>query len=442
MENPLSFRIQFCKSNYNPNIVNKRTFLKQSLMMSFTAPLALSGIDSLWQQTANWDSQTLAKAEDFWKQIRKAYEIKPDYINLENGYYCFIPEPTLEAYIRHIREVNYQGAFYMRTVRESNKARVAAKLAELAGCSADELVVTRNTTESLDTIIAGFPWQEGDEAVMAEQDYFSMLTMFQQVSKRFNMVCHRVNVPLHPQSDEEIVSVYEKAITPKTKLLMVCHMVNITGQILPIKKICDMAHSKGVQVLVDGAHAFAHIQFSIPELNCDYYGASLHKWLSVPLGAGLLYVKKEHIPTIWPLMAPGEKQTTDITRLNHTGTNPVAVDLAIENAIEFHKRIGAERKEARLRFLQEYWTSKVRNVSNVIINTPPQSERACAIANVGIKNMKPALLAERLLKEFKIYTVAIDGAGVQGVRVTPNVYTTTDELDVLVKAIQTLAKTT
>jgi selenocysteine lyase/cysteine desulfurase len=213
-------------------------------------------------------------------------------------------------------------------------------------------------------------------------------------------------------------------------------MVNITGQILPIQKICDMAHSKGVQVLVDGAHAFAHIRFSIPDLHCDYYGASLHKWLSVPLGAGLLYVKKEHIPNIWPLLAPGEKKPDDIGRLNHTGTHPVHTTLAIHNAIDFYEKLGPERKEARLRFLQRYWTDKVRDLPHVVLNTPADPARSCAIANVGIKGMKPQDLADTLLKKYKIYTVAINDANVHGCRITPNVYTTTQELDTFVQALK------
>jgi selenocysteine lyase/cysteine desulfurase len=327
----------------------------------------------------------------------------------------------------------------MRTKRFEDKKTMAEKLALLAGCSKEELVITRNTTEALDMVIGGTHWQAGDEAVMAEQDYGAMLDMFKLVAKRHGVVNKIISVPNHPASDEEIVNLYANAITPKTKLLMVCHIINITGQILPVKKICDMAHSKGVKVLVDGAHAFAHFKYSIPELNCDYYGTSLHKWLSVPLGAGFLYVKKENIPGVWPLFGPGaDKKEDDIYRLNHTGTHPVHTDLAIANSIDYYLKIGAERKEARLRYLQNYWTGKLRNLPNIILNTPA-AERSCAIANVGIKGMKPADLADVLLKKYKIYTVAIDYANVHGCRVTPNIYTTPKELDQLVKALGELA---
>ena len=416
--------------------MNKRAFLKSIAVLSAAGVTSANAMDKWIDDVAHISSEKLAEDETFWEGVRKGYNLKPDYINLENGYYCFLPQETLESYIQHIREVNYQGSYYMRTVQWDNKKAMASKLAALAGCSTDELIITRNTTESLDMIIGGMHWQAGDEAVMAEQDYGAMLDMFKLVAKRFGVVNKIVSVPNHPSSDDEIVNLYANSITEKTKLLMVSHIINITGQILPIRKICDMARSKGVQVLVDGAHAFAHIKYSIPDLNCDYYGASLHKWLSVPLGAGVLYVKKENISKVWPLLGEEGKKEDDILRLNHIGTHPVATDLAIANAIDFYMKIGPDRKEARLRYLQNYWTSKVRQLPHVEVNTPADPARSCGIANVGIKGIKPNELAETLMKKYKIYTVAIDGAGVHGCRITPNIYTTLKELDTFVKALQ------
>ena len=418
--------------------MQKRSFLKGLTMAGLSVPFSVNAMDKWLALAENEPAADIAVDEDFWTGIRGEYNLKPDYINLENGYYNILPKELLESYIQHIREVNYQGSYYMRTVQYDNKKAMAAKLANLTGCSPEELILTRNTTESLDTIISGFPWNAGDEAVMAEQDYGSMLEMFKQVSRRYKVVNKIVSIPNHPLSDEEIVKVYENAITEKTKLLMVCHMINITGHILPVRKICDMAHSKGVQVMVDGAHALAHIQFNIPDLHCDYYGASLHKWLSVPLGVGMLYVKKENIKNIWPLLAEGERD--DISRLNHTGTLPVHSDLAVGDAITYYQKIGAERKEARMRYLQQYWTSKVRNVPGIEVNTPEDPKRACGIANVGIKGMKPAVMAETLLKKFKVYTVAIDGANVHGCRITPNLFTTPAELDVFVNALKEMSR--
>lgn len=421
--------------------MDKREFLKSSSLLGIGSLLTFPSLEKLIRSVENIPSTQLASDEDFWLQIRKAYKLKPDYINLENGYYCIQPEEILEAYMKHIRDVNLQGAYYMRTVQYDNKKMITQKLAEVAGCTSDELIITRNTTESLDMIISGMDWKAGDEAIYAFPDYGAMMDMFDQVARRYNLTLRIAPLPMDPKSDSEIIEQYESRITPKTKLIMICHMINITGQILPVKKICEMAHKKGVQVMVDGAHSFAHLNFKIPDLGCDYFGASLHKWLSVPLGAGLLYVKKENIPKIWPLFAETNKKAPDdISRLNHTGTIPVHTDLAIANAIEFYNKIGAQRKEDRLRYLQNYWVNQVRGLPNIIINTPEDPARSCGIANAGIKGMKPAVMAERLLKEHKIYTVAIDSAGVQGCRITPNVYTTTGELDQLVKALKELSK--
>lgn len=404
--------------------------------MGLSVSPSISAIEKLLQDVSHLPADEVAKDDDFWAKIRGGYKLKPDYINLENGYYCFLPQETLEHYINHVREVNYQGSYYMRTVQWDNKKAMAAKLADLAGCDKEEMVITRNTTESLDIVISGMHWQEGDEAVMAEQDYFSMRTQFKLVAKRYGVINKVVSVPNHPKSDQEIVDLYASAITDKTKLLMVCHMINITGHILPIRKICDMAHERGVLVMVDGAHAFAHINFSMKDLDCDYYGTSLHKWLSVPLGAGFLYVKKGKVDQVWPLLAGGDKEPNDIATLNHIGTHPVYTDLAIGNAIDYYLKIGRDKKEERLRYLQRYWSDQVRGKGNIVINTPEDPRLSCGIANVGIKGMKPKDLADTLMKKYKIYTVAIDEANVHGCRITPNIYTTTQELDVFVKALK------
>ena len=420
--------------------MNKRQFIKDIVLTSIATPLGLAGMAKSFEQKAHLPATILAKDEDFWTGIRNQYLLKPDYINLENGYYNFLPQPILNKFIEHIKEVNYQGSYYMRTVQFENKKNIAARLAGIAGCLPEELVITRNTTESLDLVIGGFDWKAGDEAIMAVQDYGAMLDMFDQIHNRYGVVNIKLSVPNHPKNDEEIVNLYASAVTPKTKVIFVSHMINITGQVLPIRKICDMAHTKGVQVIVDGAHAFAHVKFRIDELDCDYYAAALHKWLSTPLGAGLLYVKKNNVKNLWPLLADGEKDINKINRLNHIGTHPVHTDLTINDCMDYYEMIGAERKQARMYFLQNYWTSKVRNLPNIIINTPAEANRSCGIANVGIEGILPADLAKRLMTEHKIFTVAIDYANVRGCRITPNLYTTTQELDSFVLALKTLAK--
>jgi selenocysteine lyase/cysteine desulfurase len=418
--------------------MDKRTFVKGMALAAVGFPLSGNALTRWAGRFAEYNAEALASNEDFWTGVRGGYRLKPDYINLENGYYNILSEETLENQIRHLREVNYEGAYYMRTVQFDNKRAIAARLASLMGCTPEELVITRNTTESLDMIIGGIHWKEGDEAVMAEQDYGSMLQMFKQVGKRHGVVSKVLSVPNHPTSDEELVKLYADALTSRTRLLMLSHMINITGQILPVRKICDMAHARGVEVMVDGAHTVAHIQFSIPDLGCDYFGSSLHKWLSAPLGTGLLYVKKDRASSIWPLLAEPDTTLTGISALNHTGTLPVHSDLAIGDAVDYYLRLGPEKKEARLRYLQQYWTSKVRDLPHVVVNTPADPVRSCGIANVGIQGMPPAALAETLLKRYKIYTVAIDGASVHGCRITPNVFTLPEELDVLAGALKEL----
>ena len=419
--------------------MDKRTFLKTAGLAGLGATLNLSSLKSTVAAVEGLDPSRVASDEDFWLAVRGDYTIKPDYINLENGYYCFMPQDTLEHQIQHMRRINYEGSYYMRNSRQKNKRIVAGKVAQIVGCKADEVAITRNTTESLDLIIGGMDWKPGDEAVMAEQDYGAMLNHFRFVSRRFGVVNKLVSVPNHPEDDDEIVDLYASAITNKTRLLMVCHMINITGQVLPVRKICDMAHERGVEVMVDGAHAYSHIDFQMKDLDCDYYGTSLHKWLSAPLGSGMLYVRKDKIDKVWPLLAAGNFERDDIRRLNHIGTDPVHVDLGIVNAIEYQNVIGLKRKEARLKYLQQYWTSQLRDHPGVVINTPADSNRHGGIGNVGIEGFDPVELADTLFREYRIFTVGIDRPGVRGLRVTPNLYTTTGELDALVAAIRELS---
>lgn len=415
--------------------MNKRTFVRTL----GSASLGLLVAPDLLDRLAALTPGELAQDEAFWAALRGRYRLTPDYINLENGYYSMQAEPVLEAFIGHVRRVNYEASRYMRTVRVEDKNRVRDRLAGLAGCAPEELVITRNTTESLDTVISGYDWKPGDEAVMAAQDYGAMLDQFRLMARRHGMVNRVVSLPMDPRSDDEVVQLYAGAITPRTRLLMVCHMVNITGHVLPVRKIADMAHARGVDVLVDGAHAFAQMDFRVPDLGCDYYGASLHKWLGAPIGAGILYVRREKVASIWPLYGEEAAPLDSIGKLNHTGTHPCHTDLAIGDAIDFHQSIGVARKEARLRWLQQYWTTKVRGRPRIVLNTPSDPARTCAIANVGVEGMEPRALAQALFDRYRVWTVAINNAGVRGVRVTPQLFTTTAELDVLVRALAELS---
>src|SRR5512140_3794347 len=354
------------------------------------ASLALLFGEDAWARYAALPPQRVAQDEAFWARIRRQYLLTPEYINLENGYYLMQSQPVLEAFIGRVREVNRQASRYMRTRQFDDKAAVRDRLARIAGVEPGTLIVTRNTTESLDTVIGGFHWEAGDEAVMAAQDYGAMLDMFRLQARRHGIVNRVLSLPMDPRSDEEIVQLYEGAVGPRTRLLMICHMVNITGQILPVAKIADMAHRHGVQVMVDGAHSFAQLDFAVPDLRADYFAASLHKWLACPLGAGILHVRRDRIAEMWPTFADLSVPDDDIRKLNHTGTHPVHTDLAINDAIDFHESIGIQRKQARLKWLQQYWTSRVRGQPGITLNTPTDPARSGAIANVGVRGFAPA----------------------------------------------------
>ena len=406
--------------------------------MTLSTPfLSYKGFDK--SADIDYSQRKSLSEENFWKSIRKDYLLKKDYVNLENGYYCFIPQPTLNKYLEHVKRINFEGSYYMRNQLDLDKRKTAERLSNLVNCDKDELAITRNTTESLDLIISGFPWEKNDEAIFAIQDYGSMQEMFKLTAKRRGIVNKIISVPNQPENDEEIVSLYEQQITKKTKLIMVSHMINITGQILPVKKICEMAHSYNIDVLVDGAHCVGHIDVDIKDLNCDYYGSSLHKWLSAPLGTGLLFVKKEKISKIEPILAGHVHQRDNIMRLNHIGTHPVHSDLAINDAIDYLESIGIERKQNRLRYIQRYWSDKLRFKNNIIINTPTEIQRSCGIANIGVKNKTPDELSKILFNEYSIFTVAIDYANVKGCRITPNIYTNEEELDYFVESIIKIA---
>ena len=417
--------------------MDKRRFIKSLGALSFSPLISASELSDFKPISKNLP--VINNEDELWKTVRSHYTLKDEYINLESGYYNIIPDPILDHFINHVRHVNIEGSYYMRKALNKNKDRVTSELANLVGSTPDQIAITRNATESLDLVISGFPWKKGDEAIYAKQDYGTMKEMFEQISDRYGVVNKIISVPNHPKNDEEIVSLYESQITNKTKLIMVCHMINITGQILPIKKICEMAHSYGVEVMVDGAHCVGHFDFSIDDFNCDYYGSSLHKWLATPLGAGLLYVNKNKTHRIWPLLANGNTDKSDIKRLNHIGTHPVHTDLAISNSIDYIKWIGMERKENRMRFLQRYWSDQLRNIKNVVVNTPIDMQRSCGIGNVGLTNMSPSKMENILFDKYNIFTVAIDYANVKGCRISPNIFTTTEELDIFVKAVKEMS---
>ncbi|OFW06683.1 MAG: penicillin epimerase [Acidobacteria bacterium RIFCSPLOWO2_02_FULL_67_36] len=421
---------------------SRRIFLRTAAAgaaVPFLGPRVLDALERRIEPFGGLSTSQAVGQDALWAEIRRVFPVPAEYINLENGYSSPQPAPTFEALQKYQATINGGLSFYMRRKWADDRIAVKKALAELAGVPPEEIVITRNTTESLGTVIHGLTYAPGDEAVMCDQDYGSMLQQFRQEARRHGVKCVEISIPLAPRDDQEMVDTYAKAITPRTKVILLSHMVNITGHILPVRKIADMAHARGVAVIVDAAHSFAHVNFTIPQLDGDYFGASLHKWLCTPLGAGILHLKKARIPTLWPLLGDTSVEDGDIRKLERTGTQPSWTPLAIADAIRFHNMIGPRRKEARLRYLQQYWTDKVRGLPKVYLNTPT-GDRACAIANVGVTGMKPKDLADALFDKFKIYTVAIDTVAVKGVRVTPHLYTTTAELDALVKAMTEIAR--
>jgi selenocysteine lyase/cysteine desulfurase len=422
---------------------NRRGFIKHMAAMGFVYPTTLLGLDNFSIETPitiDELEQLTTDDDKFWKSVQMSYVQNNSFINLENGYFSPQPLPVLNAFVEYSKMINASPSYYMRTQQLDDKEKVRQTLAEFAETDAEEIALTRNTTESLNIVIQGFPMKKGDEAIITNQDYGSMVEAFKHRANTDGIVVKTIALPLQPKSDDEIVKVYENAITSKTKILLVTHLINTTGHLLPVKKICEMAHSKGIEVMVDGAHTFAHIDFKIKDLGCDYYAASLHKWLCAPLGAGLLWVKKNKIEQLNPLLGDVKQPKDNIRKLEHIGTHPCAVQLSIPEAIRFHKTIGNKRKRERLLYLKNYWVNKVKDLKNVSFNTPSEDNRTAAIANIAIKGMKPSELAKRLYDDYKIFTVAIETEAVNGVRVTPHLYTTHKHLDKMVSAITAISK--
>ncbi len=378
--------------------------------------------------------------EIYWKKVRTLFQVPEGFINLENGYFSPQPKSTLAFHQNRESYINKNTSWFMR--KEQSQAIEASRnnLAAFLGCLTNELALTRNTTESMNIVINGYPWAFGDEVVIGNQDYGSMVSAYHQAAKRYGIIIKVAEIPLHPQSIEEVVSAYTKLFTSRTRLVHITHLINLTGQVIPVAAIAERAKSAGVEVMVDSAHAVAHLKFMLPDLNADYVGASLHKWLCNPLGAGFLWMKSEHIHKIFPLTADEDYPINDIRKFEHQGTRPIQSLETIAESIKFHESIGSELKQNRLRYLMRYWVNQVKSIPKITINTPTLNDsECCAIANIAMEGFTPGELAETLLKEHGIFTVAIDHVAVKGIRVTPHLYNTIEELDQFVKALKKIA---
>lgn len=377
--------------------------------------------------------------EDFWYQVRMAYTVSPSIINLNNGGVSPAPKIVQDALDRYNKLCNEAPSYYMWRILDQGREPLREKLANLAGCSPEEIAINRNATESLETIIFGLRLQKGDEIVLSKQDYPNMINAWKQREHRDGIVLKWIDLPLPMEDKNEIVKYYTEAFTAKTKIVHITHVINWVGQIIPAKEIADVAHKHGIEVLLDGAHSFVHIGFKLSEIGCDYFGTSLHKWLSAPIGSGFMFVKKDKIKNLYPLFGAGEPESEDIRKFENLGTRSFAIEQGISEAIDFHNMLGMERKEKRLKYLKNYWVDKVKDMPKISFNTPLKDEFSCAICNVKIEGMKPEELDSKLFGQYKIHTVGINWENIHGVRITPNVYTLTSELDKLVKALREIA---
>jgi selenocysteine lyase/cysteine desulfurase len=378
--------------------------------------------------------------EDYWSTIQQAFSVTRGIVNLNNGGVSPSPRIVTEAFVRYTWQQEDATAYTMWQILEPQSETIRTGLAEIFGCDAEEIAITRNASESLEILLMGLDLKSGDEILTTTQDYPRMLTTLKQRELREGLRLNLIKIPIAPANVHEIATAFESAVTPKTKLILVSHQINLTGQINPVRKVCEMARSRGIETIVDGAHSFAQFDFKRDDLGCDYFGTSLHKWIYAPKGTGMLYVKKDKIPKVWPLMAAEDKQKTDIRKYEEIGTHSAAMRLAIGEAILFHNAIGGKRKEERLRYLSRYWMNNLKAVPKIGFNTSFDPKQSCAIANFKVEGVDPVQLGGYLMSKHKIFTTPIVHDEFTGIRITPNVYTTLWELDRFCNVVADVAR--
>jgi selenocysteine lyase/cysteine desulfurase len=396
-----------------------------------------------WEQAStrlgDVSPEAAAADEDYWSVIQQSFTVNSNLIILNNGGVSPSPRIVQEAVERYNRLSNEGPSYYMWRILDQGREPLRQKLALLAGCSAEEIAVNRNATEALNTVIYGLDLKAGDEVIGTKQDYPNMINAWRQRALREGIVYTQLNFQFPIESDDEIVSAYEKAITAKTKIIHITHIINWIGQIMPVKKIARMARAKGIEVIVDGAHSFGLLDYKIPDLECDYFGTSLHKFLSAPIGSGMLWIKKEKIEKIWPLTCNDKPRSDDIRKFESLGTRSFPIEQGIGEAVNFQNAIGSKRKEERIRYLKNYWAKKAKDIPKVKIHTSFKPEYSCAICGVSVDGMTPGELDGALFNTYKIHTVGIVWENISCVRVTPHVYTKLQDLDKLVLALDEIA---
>jgi len=428
------------------NLNGRRTFLKQAATLA-----GAFSVNSLFNQAhaAEWEAasrqvghltpEQVAQNEDYWSVIQRSYSVNSNLINLNNGGVSPAPVVVQQAVERYNQLSNEGPSYYMWRILDQGREPLREKLANLAGVSPEEIAINRNSTEALNTVIYGLDLKSGDEVIGTRQDYPNMIQAYRQKAQRQGITYKQISFDFPIEDDAQIVKAYEQTITDKTKLLHVTHMINWVGQTMPVQQICDMAHARGIEVIVDGAHSFGLIDFKIPDLHCDYFGTSLHKFLSAPIGSGMLWIKQDKIEKVWPLTCNGEPRSGNIRKFETLGTRSFPIEQGIGEAINFHEGIGSRRKQDRIHYLKYYWASRVRDTPRVKLHTSLNPSYSCAICGVSIDGMTPGQLDAALFDQYKIHTVGIVWENISCVRITPHVYTTLPDLDKLVGAIQTLA---
>lgn len=381
--------------------------------------------------------EEVAKDEDYWFEVQQAFTVDRSFVYLNSGGVAPSPRVVQDAMRRYLDFMNQGPSYTMWRILEPQKETVRKRLAQVFGCDPEEIAITRNASESLETVQLGIHLQRGDEVLTTEQDYPRMLQTWRQRERREGITIKKVNFTTPLDSPDRLVEMFERAITPKTKLIHFCHITNTTGQIFPVKRIVQMARARGIETIVDGAHAFAQFPIKHADLDCDFYGTSLHKWLTAPIGTGFLYVRKNRIKDIWPLQPADETLDNNIRKFEQIGTHPEANFLAIGEALNFYEGIGPERKAARLRYLFHRWAKRLEGQKGVRILTSFDPQQSCGLATFNIEGMNMNKLIGHLFNEYRIYVIGFtDFAGINGIRVTPNVFTTLREIDMFAEAIE------
>jgi isopenicillin-N epimerase len=408
----------------------------------------LKNVQAAAERTAYLSPQEAARDESFWREVQNAFSINRSIINLDNGAVCPSPRNVTEAMVRYTWELQDAPSYMLWDVLKPLLLTARGGLAKLFGCDVEEIALVRNATEALDIVLLGVEMRPGDEILMTTHDYWAMHAAVDQRVRREGIAVKKISdVPVPPGSMGELVEMYERNVTPKTRLILLTHPVNYTGQLFPVKQICEMAHRRGIEVVVDGAQSFALVDYKQADLGCDYFGASLHKWLCAPIGTGMLYIRKDKIGKVDPLFPaadPRDKAFKEkIGKFQDFGTQSIAMALAVSEALAFHNGIGSKRKEERLRYLTRYWASRTERLPDVRFFTSFAPEMSCGLATFEMAGIESNALQRYLrshMIDVQVMSSPIGAPEIRGVRVTPNVYTTLDELDYFCEVIETVAK--